>query len=70
VHPRFIIVDADANGPAMSYEADFEYVELPDVELCVEDVKSSITAAIPLFRLKARLFQARYPEYTFRVEER
>ncbi|MFA5053681.1 MAG: DUF1064 domain-containing protein [Parcubacteria group bacterium] len=70
VHPRFCIVDKDVNGAAMAYEADFEYVTLPDMARIVEDVKSEATARIPLFRLKWRLVQARYPEYTFRVEER
>ena len=66
VHPRYVIVPKDDNGPSMCYEADFEYVTLPDMERVVEDVKSAATANIPLFRLKWRLAQVRYP-YTFKV---
>lgn len=70
VHPRFCIVDKDEHGAAMAYEADFEYVTLPDIVRIVEDVKSEATARIPLFRLKWRLVQARYSDYTFKVIER
>ena len=70
VHPRFCIVDKDQNGAAMAYEADFEYVELPDMARVILDIKGGKATQTPLWRLKWRLVQARYPHYTFRVEER
>lgn len=72
VHPRFAVVDADEHGPAVMYEADFAFGECgPDGwGYTVVDCKSEITAAIPLFKLKWRLMQQRYPMWDFRVEER
>lgn len=74
VHPRFVIVDADEHGRAMFYEADFMYRDWSDYTglMVVEDVKGGSKGATstPLFRLKARLFQQRYPDYVFKVVER
>lgn len=68
VHPRYVIVDKDAHGRAMYYEADFSYSENGD--FVVEDVKGGKATQTPLWRLKARLLQARYPMIVFRVVER
>ena len=49
----------------LSYVADFQYVEGKTV--VVEDVKGFQTEA---FKLKAKLFQYRYPQYEFRLIEK
>lgn len=72
VHPRFVIVDADEHGKAMHYEADFMYRDWSTYTglMVVEDVKGGRATSTPLFRLKARLFQQRFPDYVFKVVER
>jgi len=70
-HPTFIIVDKDAHGGFMRYEADFMYRDWSaDGVLVVEDVKGGRATQTPLWRLKWRLVQARYPEHTFKVVTR
>jgi hypothetical protein len=71
VHPRFVVVDADGHGPDVVYEADFGFGERgPDGwGYTVIDCKSEATIT-PLFRLKWRLMQQRYPMWDFRVEVR
>ena len=46
------------------YVGDFEYVEEPDAQMVVEDVKGVETA---VFKLKAKMFKRLYPEYDFRI---
>jgi len=46
------------------YRADFKYIE--HGAQVVEDVKSKITAAHPVYTLKRHLFLIKYPEYKFR----
>lgn len=72
VHPRFIIVDKDEHGGFMRYEADFMYMDWQgDLgEITVEDLKGGRATQTPLWRLKWRLVQARYPHYTFKVVTR
>lgn len=66
VHPRYVVIDPlEVDGvtePAIQYEADFAYLE--DGRTVVEDVKGMWTEA---FKLKRRLFLARYPDVAFRV---
>lgn len=67
VHPPYEIVEAwrDPQGKrqrAIHYEADFAYTE-SGVRVVV-DVKGVRT---PVFKLKARLFQMRYPELKFEL---
>ena len=71
-HPTFIIVDKDEHGGFMRYEADFMYMDWQgDIgEITVEDLKGGRATQTPLWRLKWRLVQARYPNYTFKVVER
>jgi hypothetical protein len=69
VHPRYVIVDADDHGRAMFYEADFRYVDEYGKTVC-EDLKSAATERIPLFRLKWRLVQQRYPDISWEVVTR
>lgn len=74
VHPRFVLQQAfiDREGKkqrAITYEADFSYYEVTEgtttaQPLVVEDVKGARTA---VFRLKAKMFQFKYPNVDFRV---
>ena len=69
VHPRFVIVDADEHGPAVCYEADFAFGKRDANGLwgyTIADCKSEATIT-PLFRLKWRLMQQRYPMWDFEV---
>ena len=50
---------------AISYVADFEYRDLKTGELVVEDVKSKPTRTAA-YRIKKKLFLARYSDVTFR----
>lgn len=66
-HPKFEIIEAwrDPQGKrqrAIVYEADFAYTE--NGVRVVVDVKGVRT---PVFKLKARLFQMRYPEFRFEI---
>lgn len=65
VHPRFQILAAMKGQRAIDYEGDFAYFE-PEWPACiVEDVKGVETA---VFRLKAKMFRARYGDsYDLRV---
>jgi hypothetical protein len=63
IHPHYEIVPKDEHGRALYYEADFEYITIAPIPCrVVEDVKGVKTA---VYKLKRRLFLARYPEYTF-----
>ena len=67
LQPSFVIQDAfrDRSNKiicAIRYLADFQYVEKG--ALVVEDVKGVETA---VFKIKAKMFKLRYPEYDFRV---
>ena len=63
VHPRFMLLEAfdDATGEhhrPVFYEGDFAYTD--NGQHIVEDVKGVET---DVFKLKRKLFLARYPEY-------
>jgi hypothetical protein len=67
VHPTFELFPpfTDRTGKkqrAIVYEADFSYIQ--DGLLIVEDVKGALTEA---FKLKQKMFLARYPEADLRV---
>jgi hypothetical protein len=76
VHPSFEIIPAykrwDENKQKMvtiratHYEADFWYAEMHDgtfIKWITEDVKGVKT---PVYQIKRKLFEQRYPEYNFR----
>lgn len=70
VHPRYTVLDAfrDRDGKhqrAIVYEADFTYSQ--DGQQYVEDVKGVET---DVFKIKRKLFLARYPELIFVVVKR
>ena len=67
VHPTFELFPAftDRTGKqqrAIIYEADFSYIQ--DGVLIVEDVKGALTE---VFKLKQKLFLARYPDADLRL---
>ena len=51
---------------AITYEDDFNYVEVDTDAFVVEDVKGVRTQ---VFRLKEKLFRANYPDFDFRIVE-
>lgn len=70
VHPRFVLqkaFDHPTHGRQrkIEYEADFAYYE--NRRLVVVDVKGSRKSETPVFKLKKKLFLARYPDIDFRV---
>ena len=66
VHPRYKVLDSytyqGKRKQGIVYEGDFSYVE--DGQLVVEDVKGRETEG---FKLKRKLFEARYPEIDLRI---
>ena len=49
----------------ISYKADFVYLCLETNRLICEDVKSSMTAKLPVYIMKRKLFKTKYPQYFF-----
>jgi len=66
VHPKYILLDKKPGQRALTYSADFEYVEQGRV--VVLDVKSVATQKKQHYRDKVKLFKDRYPDLIF-VEE-
>ena len=72
-HPRYEIIPAfERNGVkhrAAHYTADFEYRDLATGEFVAEDVKGGSATKTEAFRLRAKLFVWRHPDYVLRVTE-
>ena len=49
------------------YKADFRYILCEDDRIIIEDVKGSIAVITDVFRLKQKLFEYKYPEYTISI---
>jgi hypothetical protein len=69
LQPSYVLQEAfrDREGrrvAAIRYVADFAYTELSSDRQVVEDVKGVQT---PVFKLKAKLFRFRYPQFDYRV---
>lgn len=69
LQPKFLLQESfrDSKGKlqrAVYYIADFRYKAL-DGHVVVVDVKSKITEANPVYRLKRKLFLFRYPDIDF-----
>lgn len=60
--PRYVLIPADAHGRAICYVGDFAYTE--GGRAVVEDTKGAET---DVWRIKRRLFLARYPDVELRV---
>ena len=49
------------------YKADFRYILCEDDRMIIEDVKGSTAVITDVFRLKQKLFEYKYPEYTISI---
>ena len=49
------------------YKADFRYILAEDDSYIIEDVKGSTAVITGVFRLKQKLFEYKYPEYTINI---
>lgn len=49
------------------YKADFRYILCKDDRIIIEDVKGSTAVITDVFRLKQKLFEYKYPEYTISI---
>nr|UVX43788.1 MAG: protein of unknown function (DUF1064) [Bacteriophage sp.] len=49
------------------YKADFRYILAEGDRIIVEDVKGSTAVITDVFRLKQKLFEYKYPEYTISI---
>ena len=49
------------------YKADFRYILAEDDSHIIEDVKGSTAMITGVFRLKQKLFEYKYPEYTISI---
>jgi len=66
----FVLQDAfidsyGENEAGISYKADFVYLCLETNRLICEDVKSAMTAKLPAYILKRKMFKLKYPQYFF-----
>ena len=49
------------------YKADFRYILAEDDSYIIEDVKGSTSVITGVFRLKQKLFEYKYPDYTISI---
>nr|DAU32003.1 MAG TPA: Endonuclease [Caudoviricetes sp.] len=49
------------------YKADFRYILAKDDSYIIEDVKGSTAVITDVFRLKQKLFEYKYPDYTISI---
>ena len=49
------------------YKADFRYILSEDDSYIIEDVKGSTAVITGVFRLKQKLFEYKYPDYTISI---
>ena len=49
------------------YKADFRYILVDDDSYIIEDVKGSTAVITDVFRLKQKLFEYKYPDYTISI---
>ena len=49
------------------YKADFRYILSEDDSYIIEDVKGSTSVITGVFRLKQKLFEYKYPDYTISI---
>lgn len=49
------------------YKADFRYILCEDDIIIIEDVKGSTAVITDVFRLKQKLFEYKYPDYTISI---
>lgn len=49
------------------YKADFSYILCEDGRMIIEDVKGSTAVITRVFRMKQKLFEYKYPDYTISI---
>ena len=49
------------------YKADFSYIFCEDGRMIIEDVKGSTAVITRVFRMKQKLFEYKYPDYTISI---
>ncbi len=71
LQPSFELIPSfKKNGKAWRkavYKADFRYILCEDDRIIIEDVKGSTAVITDVFRLKQKLFEYKYPEYTISI---
>jgi hypothetical protein len=71
LQPRFVLQESfKKNGTTyrkIEYVADFEYFDVKENKVIVEDVKSNFTEKDKVFRLKRKLFEYKYPDKTISI---
>lgn len=71
LQPRYILQESfKKNGTTyrkIEYVADFEYFNVKENKVIVEDVKSNFTEKDKVFRLKRKLFEYKYPDKTISI---
>jgi len=71
VHPKYVLQEGfEYHGRKLRpiiYESDFEYNE--NGMTIVEDVKGGKATQTALFKVKAKMFKKKYPDYEMRIIE-
>jgi hypothetical protein len=72
IHPTYVVFDSftDNQGEkhrSIRYIADFEYIQ--DGKYIVEDVKGGSATQTAVFRIKRKMFLARYRDRALRIVE-
>lgn len=71
LQPSFVLIPSfRKNGKTWRktvYKADFRYILCEDDNYIIEDVKGSTAVITDVFRLKQKLFEYKYPDYTISI---
>lgn len=71
LQPSFVLMPSfRKNGKTWRrtvYKADFRYILCEDDRIIIEDVKGSTAVITDVFRLKQKLFEYKYPDYTISI---
>lgn len=71
LQPSFVLIPSfKKNGKTWRkavYKADFRYIFCEDDSYIIEDVKGSTAVITDVFRLKQKLFEYKYPDYTISI---
>ncbi|MDD7058237.1 MAG: DUF1064 domain-containing protein [Erysipelotrichaceae bacterium] len=71
LQPSFVLIPSfRKNGKTWRktvYKADFRYILCEDDSYIIEDVKGSTAVITDVFRLKQKLFEYKYPDYTISI---
>ena len=63
IHPRFILQEfSQTKLRPIIYEADFQYYDVKEKKIIVEDVKGFET---PIYKMKRKMFSEKFPHFSF-----